>query len=156
ELFETLSRPDAASALPRMDAEGPGGAAAATRAMRELHRVMRRADVRYSGWLHLPLQLLLLWDAHVVRSPDRWRARYGATARAWFDAAGRAEALCALATLAHDHPEWCYPEIATAGPPRLVASALGHPLIDPAVRVDNDVEVGPPNTFLLVTGSNMS
>jgi DNA mismatch repair ATPase MutS len=29
-------------------------------------------------------------------------------------------------------------------------------LIAPAVRVDNDVEVGPPGKFLLVTGSNMS
>jgi DNA mismatch repair ATPase MutS len=33
---------------------------------------------------------------------------------------------------------------------------MGHPLLPPAERVDNDVEVGPAGTFLLVTGSNMS
>jgi|GEM_PF-22390 len=33
---------------------------------------------------------------------------------------------------------------------------LGHPLIPGDRRVGNDVEVGPPGTFLLVTGSNMS
>ena len=33
---------------------------------------------------------------------------------------------------------------------------LGHPLLADDVRVANDVEVGPPGTFLLVTGSNMS
>jgi DNA mismatch repair ATPase MutS len=37
-----------------------------------------------------------------------------------------------------------------------VASALGHPLLPDERRVANDVEVGPPGTLLLVTGSNMS
>jgi DNA mismatch repair ATPase MutS len=36
------------------------------------------------------------------------------------------------------------------------ARALGHPLIAEGRRVHNDVRVGPPGTFLLVTGSNMS
>ena len=33
---------------------------------------------------------------------------------------------------------------------------LGHPLLPPAACVGNDVTIGPPGTFLLVTGSNMS
>jgi DNA mismatch repair ATPase MutS len=36
------------------------------------------------------------------------------------------------------------------------AVTLGHPLIAEDRRVANDVDVGPPGTFLLVTGSNMS
>jgi DNA mismatch repair ATPase MutS len=36
------------------------------------------------------------------------------------------------------------------------ASDLGHPLLPPGGRVGNDVTVGPPGSFLLVTGSNMS
>jgi DNA mismatch repair ATPase MutS len=36
------------------------------------------------------------------------------------------------------------------------AESLGHPLIADDRRVDNAVEVGPPGTVLLVTGSNMS
>jgi len=39
---------------------------------------------------------------------------------------------------------------------RLQGEALGHPLIDDRRRVSNDVEVGPPGSVLLVTGSNMS
>jgi DNA mismatch repair ATPase MutS len=38
----------------------------------------------------------------------------------------------------------------------LHAEALGHPLLPPASCVPNDVELGPPGTFLLVTGSNMA
>jgi len=38
----------------------------------------------------------------------------------------------------------------------LRARGLGHPLIPADRRVANDVTVGPPGSFLLVTGSNMS
>jgi hypothetical protein len=38
----------------------------------------------------------------------------------------------------------------------LAATNLGHPLLPPEVCVGNDVAVGPPGRFLLVTGSNMS
>jgi DNA mismatch repair ATPase MutS len=38
----------------------------------------------------------------------------------------------------------------------LDAAALGHPLLPERVRVANDVCVGPPGTFFLLTGSNMS
>src|SRR5690606_5426398 len=64
--------------------------------------------------------------------------------------------LAALATLAHDEPEWTFPEIAEEGPPLVRAEALGHPMLPDATRVANDVVVGPPGTVLLITGSNMS
>ena len=41
-------------------------------------------------------------------------------------------------------------------PARIEAESLGHPLLPPRGRVSNDVTVGPPETFVLVTGSNMS
>jgi DNA mismatch repair ATPase MutS len=68
---------------------------------------------------------------------------------------GQAEALAALATLAHDNPEWVFPTLEPAAD-TLEAQGLGHPLLPAANRVVNDVAVGPPGTFLLVTGSNMS
>ena len=157
DLFEALGGADLeAPLLRRLDADGPDGARTAAAAMSRLHVLMRRAAVRYSGWMHLPLQLLALWDAHVMARLQAWRHEHGRHARAWFDAAGATEALCALATLAHDHPDWCYAELRIDGVARFDAASLGHPLLDPAARVDNDVEVGPPATFLLVTGSNMS
>lgn len=70
-------------------------------------------------------------------------------------ALGEVEALAALARLAHDHPDWAFPEIDPAAD-RLAARALGHPLLPDDTRVPNDVTIGPRGTFLLVTGSNMS
>src|SRR5205807_3511809 len=64
-------------------------------------------------------------------------------------------ALSALARLAHDNPGWAFPQI-DQDAEALEARGLGHPLLRADRRVDNDVDVGPPGTFLLVTGSNMS
>jgi DNA mismatch repair ATPase MutS len=104
--------------------------------------------------MYVPVQSLTLWDSHVLRRVDRWRTTVGPHVREWFEALGRIEALSALATLAHDHPEWPFPAIVAES--TIDAKGLGHPMLPTDRRVDNDVTIGPPGTFLLITGSNMS
>ncbi len=128
-------------------------------AARELRRLGRRvawADARYSGMMHAPLQAILAWDIHMLGLLERWKTRSGAHVRAWLDALGTLEALSALACLKGDHPEWAFPVLEEEGSPRCSARDLGHPLLPPEACVLNDVEVGPPGSFLFVTGSNMS
>lgn len=126
--------------------------------MKRLDAINGYADLRHSGLLHLGLQALTLWDFHVLYALERWQQRVGRAVRQWFSVLGEMEALSALAALTHDHPDWTFPEVVSAGSgeAELVASGLGHPLLPPAGCVRNDVTVGPPSTFLLVTGSNMS
>ena len=152
-------------------AEGmPGEAARLDAIRRALTQPVSASDAlgslaRRVGWselrrtapvLHLPLQALTLWDFHVLFALDDWRARSGHRVRAWLDALAELDALVALGSLAHDEPGWSFPSLDAAAAPMLRASALGHPLLAPAVRVANDVDVGPPGTVLLVTGSNMA
>ncbi|MDX1567466.1 MAG: hypothetical protein R3223_06675, partial [Longimicrobiales bacterium] len=154
------------------------GEGSASRALRSLERWITTADVRYNHLIHVPLQVTLFWDVHVLRALEKWRDRNGASVASWLQAVGEAEALAALAALRADNPEWCFPDLAEsgaggdseAGTPgdsdsrlrsrmpevRVRARGLGHPLIPPERSVVNDAEVGPPGTFLLVTGSNMS
>jgi energy-coupling factor transporter ATP-binding protein EcfA2 len=122
-----------------------------------LRRLLDMSDLRLSMF-HLPVQLLTFWDFHVLRRMERWQREAGPHVRDWLDAAGRIDALAALATLAHDHPAWTFPELVPpgSGGALLEARDLGHPLLHPSRCVTNDVEVGPPGSFLLVTGSNMS
>jgi DNA mismatch repair ATPase MutS len=70
------------------------------------------------------------------------------------EALGELDALCALARVRHDNPSWAIPLLERT--PLLQAEDLGHPLIPDGRRVGNDVEIGPPGTVLLITGSNMS
>ncbi|MBX7165074.1 MAG: DNA mismatch repair protein [Pirellulales bacterium] len=128
---------------------------AADAALDHLHRAMELGELRFSPMVWLPLQFFTLWDFHVLALVERWQRRHGHAVRGWFAALGELETLAALAGLRHDEPAWCFPEF-TADAPRLAGRALAHPLLAGERRVANDVELGPPGSFLLVTGSNMS
>ncbi|HWV57839.1 MAG TPA: hypothetical protein VNZ57_10335 [Longimicrobiales bacterium] len=155
-LFNDIERQSFESPmLGRLQAQLMASGAASTQ-MRRLARRVACADVRFSAMAHFPLQILLLWDFHVLFAIERWRQMNGRHVRSWLDALGQTDALAALASLAHDHPDWTFPDVATGEPPVLEARNLAHPLLRPSVARGNDVRVGPPGTFLLVTGSNMS
>jgi DNA mismatch repair ATPase MutS len=98
----------------------------------------------------------LMLDVHLCAALERWRRAHGPSVRKWVEALGAWEATAALATIAHDHPDWAYPILGSDDEPVLEARGLGHPLLPPESCVRNDVAVGPPGTFLFVTGSNMS
>ena len=101
------------------------------------------------------LQLGLAWDIHVAGAIQRWAARHAGAVPAWVDAVAELEALSSLAGLAADNPDWAWPRIEPASTV-LRGETIGHPLLPGAVRVGNDVEIGPSGTLLLVTGSNMA
>ena len=87
---------------------------------------------------------------------ERWQRNAGVRARRWFDALAEVETLAAFARLAHAEPHWAYPTVAPDDASEIRVRRLAHPLLAPGERVANDVTVGPPGTFLFVTGSNMS
>lgn len=124
-----------------------------------LERIVAFAEVRHSPMLYLALQWLFTWDVHVAAALERWRVEAGVRVRAWLESLGEAESLAALGTLSHDNPGWCFPSIiesADAAESVVQGKSVGHPLLAGQGRVANDVTVGPPGSFLLVTGSNMS
>jgi hypothetical protein len=145
-----FNAPRLASLTARLSAGG-----GASKALTRLGAIVRFAETRYSPMAHAVLQLLGLWDFHVLAALERWQLASGSHARDWLDALGDAEALSALATLAYDNPDWVMPELVD-GEPRVEAQSLGHPLLPARTCVSNDITVGPPGTFVLVTGSNMS
>ena len=131
------------------------GEVLAHRELRRLHHLSALADIRLSI-IYPVLQGLVLWDVHVLHAMEKWKRRSGGLARRWLQTLGEFEVLGALAGLSHDNPDWILPGFDQGGPPKIVAQGLGHPLLAGDVRVTNDVSVGPPGSFLLVTGSNMS
>jgi Mismatch repair ATPase (MutS family) len=124
-----------------------------------LERIVAFAEVRHSPMLHLALQWLFVWDVHVAAALEHWRRDAGVHVRGWLEALGEAESLAALGTLAHDNPEWCFPAITEGADDAdavVEGEGVGHPLLPDGARVSNDVALGPPGSFLLITGSNMS
>lgn len=153
-LFDLAGRPALrAPLLVRLQAELAAGSHGAGPQMRRLARLMPLADIR-NALLFTPVRVATLWDVHVLWLLERWQRTAGPHACGWLERLGELEALAALATLAHDHPDWCFP--AAADDARLSARRLGHPLLSPRRCVRNDLALGPPGHLLLVTGSNMS
>jgi len=132
------------------------GAIPADRLMARLRRLADLAELRYSSLIHFPVNTFTLWDFHVLYGLERWQTSAGRHVRAWIDTIGEIEALCALAGLHHDNPDWVFPDVVSADAGIVEARDLAHPLLRRGVRVANDVRVGPAGTFLFVTGSNMS
>ena len=131
--------------------------APAAEEMRRLDQLITMAEVRYSGMLYGIVQLLLLWDQNVMVSLEKWRRSSGANVDGWISALGELEAIAALAGMSHAHPDWVFPEIYEhEEAPIMDAKEVGHPLIPPEKCIVNDIRLGPPGTFLFVTGSNMS
>ncbi len=171
EIFDLLAaQPFAAPELRRLQAQlavdansaggKPGSASHALRAgpqMRRLQRLMPFAGIRH--WLlFFPIEVVTLWDFHLLWLLERWQVHAGQYVRGWLAALGELEALIALATLHYDHPGWAFPtvEAGQSSSPQVEAANLAHPLLPPDRAVGNDVVVGPPGSFLLITGSNMS
>ncbi len=159
-MFELVySMPEASSELDVVKREATRLGGGVLHGMRQLKRIAALAMIRHVPlffyFLYLPLQLVFLYDFHVLNLLETWQAKYGSYARRWFLALGKVEALCSLAAIVHDQPGWTMPEVAESAD-RLRAKQLGHPLLPSETCVANDVEIGPVGSFVLVTGSNMS
>ncbi len=105
--------------------------------------------------LYFPLQMLTMWDIHVLERLENWRHHHGRDLAGWLQAMGEWEALAALSVLAHDHPDWATPTI-DDGATGFDARRLAHPLLTTDIAVANDVRIAPAGALLFVTGSNMS
>ncbi|MEO8195543.1 MAG: hypothetical protein ABI689_02350 [Thermoanaerobaculia bacterium] len=134
----------------RLAASGLDAAAELAR----LHRLSELSDVRHSS-VHTLLQAAMAWDLLLLERVGAWQRRAGRFAGEWLSAAGELEVLAAFAGVRFAHPDWAVAAIDPTAA-SLTATGLGHPLLPDAVRIGNDVEVGPRGRLLLVTGSNMS
>lgn len=123
-------------------------------ALRRLARISNALDQNINLIVSVFLNSFLLYSIHCMFSLEKWKAQYRDKVAGWLQVIARMEALNSLATFAFNHPTYIYPELNEE--PGLVTSALGHPLIPAAECVVNDITVGRPQHFLIITGSNMS
>lgn len=121
--------------------------------LRRLGYLIGQLDVRYNPFSFL-LEIGGLWSLRWLRKLDQWRIDHRADLPGWLAALAETDALVSWATLRFNHPEWTDPEFTST--PIVEASGLGHPLLPPAGRVDNDFSLGTDGHIHLITGSNMA
>ncbi len=96
---------------------------------------------------------LFLYHLHVFHALLQWKKNNSAELKKWLDVIAEFEALNSFANLSYNNPTFTFPSINSDWSYRF--ESLGHPLLDPTKRVDNDIDFSE-KPFIVLTGSNMS
>lgn len=124
-------------------------------ALHGLAKVSGAFDQRLNLLVGLVLNSLMVYDFHCILRLERWKLQHKTHINKWFDVITQLEVWNSLATYAYNHPTFTWPEPQQEGR-ILEAAALGHPLIPEHECVKNDGTAGQKDSFLIITGSNMS
>lgn len=127
----------------------------ASKAIKELSKKMNALDQRYNVYLALILNGLCLWELKQFMRIEEWKEKYASHLSIWLDAVAEVDAYCSLATFAYNHPNYNFPVISNE-PFILEGEGLGHPLMNRAKCVVNDIDIPKEPYFLIITGANMA
>lgn len=117
--------------------------------------LLRQMDLRQNLLIYALGNLLLLWDVLLVTRVASTRSRLQPLLEPSLLALSELEALCSLATLRFNEPDWCFPELEET-PGIWEARDLGHPLLASDRRVGNSLAWNTAPKIVLITGSNMA
>lgn len=119
----------------------------------KLSRILANMDSMHSGIGAILFNGSLLFHVNNLRTLLKWRRVHTAHIPVWLEVMGRFEALSSLANFTHNEPLIAWPELNVRH--HIHFSDAGHPMIDPAVRVNNDITFDT-HRFTILSGSNMS
>lgn len=102
----------------------------------------------------LVVNSVLLYDLQCVYRLERWKATHADRLPRWLDAIRDAEVISSFSTFAFNHPNFTYASITETL--NLEADDLGHPLIDDAERINNNIHLSQSPALLIITGANMA
>ncbi len=131
------------------------GDVSAVSSLKKLNRLIQTFDSRMNILVSFVLNGLLLWDFHTVIKLEKWKMQFGKQFPQWLEMAGEVDAFISLGNFSANNSGFVFPVISESD---LVFSAkeLGHPLIDPQKRINNDFSISHPGLISIITGANMA
>ena len=125
----------------------------ALNAVKELHVLLNRFDMRLNGFMGILLNTIFLFDYHCLFAIEKWKKAHkdvllkSLNDRVWM------EQFVSLANFSYQRPSFIFPEI--ENDKVMKAEGLYHPLIHGNV-VANTLELGNKELLILLTGANMT
>jgi hypothetical protein len=121
---------------------------------KEFSKILDAFDQRNNMLFGILGNGFFLWDIRQTSKIDTWIKTYHSQVENWFEVIAYFDAQISLSNYAYNHPDHHFPEIAQND---LVihAEALGHPLLDDQIRINNDFSIKRKD-FHIVTGANMA
>ncbi len=111
-------------------------------------------DQRNNLFVALLGNAFLLWDLQCATRVESWIEDYQHTVEKWFDVIEFFDAQNSLGNFSYNHPSYVMPILKEEG--QIIQSEeLGHPLLHPEKRVNNDFTIER-RQFYVVTGANMA
>lgn len=127
----------------------------ASHIFRQLKNQVNKFEYRQNIVVNILFNSLFMWDIRCTFNLWNWHRHNRKKLAHWLHVVAETDALISLANIAYNHPEFIYPEIHEGGF-TLQAKQLGHPLIPPAKRINNDLSIDGWAKVLIITGANMA
>ena len=102
------------------------------------------------------LNFVMAWNVRQFFAIEDWKSNNKMNLEAAFDVIATFEALISLSSLRNNNPEWTFPDIIEEDHYTLKATAIAHPLISSALRIENDYSLNNELKIDIITGSNMA
>ncbi len=126
----------------------------ATKAFKQISRVLDALDQRGNVIVSTFFNALFLRDIHLILSIERWKKEYAGEIPLWMKIIGEIDALNSVANYGFNNNDFVFPLISEHD--LISAKELGHPLIKRKTNVKNDFQVEALHQFSIVTGANMA
>lgn len=126
----------------------------ASHQIRTLKRILSFFDSR-SNMLYGILNIFFLININLLLLAENWREHTGKEVSKWIDVVSEMECINSLTGFARANPEYTFPVI-TKQKHLFDAQSLGHPLIAPEKRINNDFKLEGTGGIAIITGSNMA
>jgi ABC-type multidrug transport system fused ATPase/permease subunit len=95
-----------------------------------------------------------LWDIQSTLRLQQWMLRYQNNVEDWLEVIYNVDAAVSMGNYVYNHPYFNFPEVDKQGK-GLLATQIGHPLINSEKCVRNNIEIGM-GSFFIITGANMA
>ncbi len=123
---------------------------------KHLTRLINRVNLGSVPLVGFVLKVSMLWNLRQLFAIESWKLSNKKAIAEAFESVAQFEALCSLAGLSVNHPEYQFPDIVESDGYMFNASAIGHPLISAQNRVVNDFCLSDALNIDIITGSNMA
>lgn len=127
----------------------------ASETIHHLSKILSALDTRLNVFAGILLNAISLWDIIQITRLEKWKNEHQSNMKVWFEALSKFDALCSLATLKFNHPNWVMPEISTHDF-ELIAEDLRHPLMPDSNCVGNEITISGRPHYKVITGANMA
>ena len=127
----------------------------ASKIFNELKSLVKEFEYRGNIIVGFFLNSILLWDIRCAYKLWEWHYENHKKLALWIDVISKTDALISLSNFADNNPMYVFPSVCE-GDFTFSAKQMGHPLLNPVKRVNNDMEISGWHKAMIITGANMA